>query len=250
MDALDFLPTCAQVFFSTFIMLRYTTIHHDVVTCFGLTLAEYMVADSIMQQTKYKETCKQGPTEMGRWLNLDEKTVRRAVISLKKKKLIKAVGHGLIATDKFIDSVRFSNGKTDKMSAQTDKMSKHTIYINNKSSSELRSQESERSFSAEEVTTDVVPCDEEGYEIPVKKTKKNKVPELYELWGKVPRNWYVNKSQRTAAENLMEEHTLAEIKKALAFGLKHRSDEFCPDVSTPWDLDTKWKKLLTYRNKQ
>lgn len=83
---------------------------------------------------------------------------------------------------------------------------------------------------------------------PVKK-EKSRSREVFELFGKYPRNWLVNKSQRTAADNLLAERGMEQIKAALAFARDHEDDKFCPFVMSPWDLDSKWKKLFQYKNK-
>lgn len=68
--------------------------------------------------------------------------------------------------------------------------------------------------------------------------------------GKYPLNWKVNKTERACAENLSTERGLAQVEKALSFYKEHKGDEFCPDVSSPYLLDSKWSKLFTYKNKQ
>ena len=67
-----------------------------------------------------------------------------------------------------------------------------------------------------------------------------------EVKGKpVPRNWLLNKTQQRAAENLFIERGPEKIRKALEF---HRETDgevdFLPDIDTPYDLDTKWAKLV------
>lgn len=143
-------------------MLRFTTIHHDVRERFNLTISEYMVVDSIMQQTKYQEACKQGPVEMGKWLGIDERTVRRAKTRCVEIGLLCIVSDGYIATDKFIDAIRFAKvtedkmSETDKMSEKTDKMSKDTIYINKESNTNISAKCSERP------TRTYLPVDDDG----------------------------------------------------------------------------------------
>lgn len=89
-------------------------------------------------------------------------------------------------------------------------------------------------------------------EVPEKKSTPKKYPhskEVFELWGKYPRNWDLNSVQLKAAENLHAEQGIAEIKNALAWYAGHKDDEFCPQVSTPYDLDSKWAKLENFVNK-
>lgn len=88
--------------------------------------------------------------------------------------------------------------------------------------------------------------------IPRKKEKKRadeNILEVFRCFGKYPKNWEANKTERGAAERLLEEHGLENIKKALAFCRKHKDDERFYQVLTPWDLDSKWVKLEAYSKK-
>lgn len=73
---------------------------------------------------------------------------------------------------------------------------------------------------------------------------------VFELWGKYPLNWKLNKSEIQAAKNLLEEHSLEGVKMALEFAAKHKDDPFCPEVSSPYSLDSKWGKLLAFKKKR
>jgi len=70
-----------------------------------------------------------------------------------------------------------------------------------------------------------------------------------EVLDTYPLNWNVNKSQRIACENLMQERGIEQIRKALEFYEENQDKEFCPLILSPWDLDTKWKKLVEFREK-
>jgi hypothetical protein len=70
-----------------------------------------------------------------------------------------------------------------------------------------------------------------------------------EVLGKHPLNWNNNRTIRQAAENLLEERGEDGIRKALNFFKEHKEEEFCPTIITPWDLDSKWDKLLTFKKK-
>ena len=67
--------------------------------------------------------------------------------------------------------------------------------------------------------------------------------------GKYPLNWKVNKAQRTSAENLSKERGEDAIRNALKFYKEHQDDEFCPKISSPFDLDSKWTKLASFKKK-
>lgn len=70
-----------------------------------------------------------------------------------------------------------------------------------------------------------------------------------EVLGKHPLNWNTNRTIRKSAENLLEERKVEGIRKALNFYLENKDEEFCPEIITPWDLDSKWDKLLAFKNK-
>jgi uncharacterized protein (DUF4415 family) len=87
---------------------------------------------------------------------------------------------------------------------------------------------------------------------PSKKEKKRvdeDVLEVFRAFGKYPKNWEANKTERGAAERLLEEHGLEKVKKALDFCKRHADDERFYQVLTPWDLDSKWVKLIAYAKK-
>lgn len=70
-----------------------------------------------------------------------------------------------------------------------------------------------------------------------------------EVLGRYPLNWRVNRTQRQSAENLFHEHGLDAVKNALKFYKQNRDDEYCPNVATPYDLDSKWNKLVAFKKK-
>lgn len=88
---------------------------------------------------------------------------------------------------------------------------------------------------------------------PVSKKKYPNALQVYkvflEVLGKLPANWKVNKTQLQCAENLFEERGLEKVRNALQFYKEHQEEEFCPQVSTPYDLDTKYTKLSQFKTK-
>lgn len=83
-------------------------------------------------------------------------------------------------------------------------------------------------------------------------SSQKKVKTIYELFSKYDFDVSmlgINKSQRKAAETLFDTQELEQVEKAIEFYSKRKKDEFCPDVSTPWDLASKWTKLLAYKEK-
>lgn len=96
--------------------------------------------------------------------------------------------------------------------------------------------------------------DTSGYEIVKDEEKprtvvKPKYEQIFKLFGKYPLNWKTNKTQIQAAENLLEEHGLVQVRKALEFHSEMKEEPYCPQILTPWDLDTKWKKLIAFKKK-
>lgn len=71
-----------------------------------------------------------------------------------------------------------------------------------------------------------------------------------EEFGKYPLNWKTNRTQRIAAENLWKERGEAQIRKALRFHRENKDEPYCPTITSPWDLDSKWLKLHNANKKQ
>lgn len=90
-------------------------------------------------------------------------------------------------------------------------------------------------------------------EIIVEKRMKSTCFEVYELFkeilGTYPANWKVNKTQRVCAENLYAEHGIEAIRNALKFYKENQDMKFVPFVTSPYDLDSKWKKLTAFKKK-
>lgn len=88
------------------------------------------------------------------------------------------------------------------------------------------------------------------------KEKKSKSPAKYpnaktifSFWGPYPRNWDLNATQLRAAENLFKEHGLEEVKDAVEWYETVKDLPFCPQMTSPYDLDSKWDKLEAFSNK-
>ena len=73
--------------------------------------------------------------------------------------------------------------------------------------------------------------------------------EVFSLWGSYPKNWLLNTSQLRAAENLYSERGIQEIKDALEWYEDVKDKPFCPQVVSPYDLDSKWDKLEAFNEK-
>ncbi len=90
-------------------------------------------------------------------------------------------------------------------------------------------------------------------EAPTKPKSQAKYPNakrVFALFGKYPKNWDINKTQLKSAENLVEEKGLEKIEKVIQFFLENKDDPFCPQISSPYDLDSKWRKLFEYKKRK
>lgn len=86
---------------------------------------------------------------------------------------------------------------------------------------------------------------------PKEKPKRHyrEVYELFKTLGTIPLNWNMNTTQQTAAENLYTERGLEQIQIALQFYKEHKGEEYLPEITSPYELDSKWKKLHNYKKK-
>lgn len=91
---------------------------------------------------------------------------------------------------------------------------------------------------------------------PAEKPKTKKYPNakpvfniFKEVLGRYPKNWDVNKTQLRCAENLSTERGLVQIKKALLSYQERKDEKFCPQIHSPYDLDSKWTNLYKFVNK-
>lgn len=83
--------------------------------------------------------------------------------------------------------------------------------------------------------------------------KKNKYPDadkVFVLWGDYPRTWIKNPNQRAAAQDLFEKRKIEGIKNALDWYADLKDRDFCPQIDSPYDLDSKWAKFEKFVEKQ
>lgn len=73
---------------------------------------------------------------------------------------------------------------------------------------------------------------------------------VFNLFGKYPANWKLNRTQLQSAENLFSERGVEQIIKALTFFKENKDNEFCPQINSPYDMDSKWAKLIGFKRKQ
>ena len=103
---------------------------------------------------------------------------------------------------------------------------------------------------------DFVDLDGDGSTLKAKKKDTRKYPNapavrkvFQEVLGKNPGTWRVNKTQLLACENLYTERGVEKIRNALLFAKEHEDSEYCPKVSSPYDLDSKWANLGAFKIK-
>lgn len=96
-----------------------------------------------------------------------------------------------------------------------------------------------------------VPVDDWGEEIvPRWKKRDTSYREVFVVFGgkEYPKSWERWASMKKAAEGLMKDRGIEQIKKAVAFYRAHEHETYCPQLSTPIDLDQKWDALLKYKH--
>jgi hypothetical protein len=109
---------------------------------------------------------------------------------------------------------------------------------------------------ADDYEEGVIDADGDGSLKAIKKVPTKKYPNaptirkiFQEILGLNPSNWRINKTQLQACENLYTERTPEKVRSALEFFKEHKHDEFCPQITSPYDLDSKWTKLGEYKLK-
>lgn len=110
---------------------------------------------------------------------------------------------------------------------------------------------------SEDYEEGVIDLDGDGSLLAEKKKPTRKYPNapavrkvFQEVLGKNPANWRVNKTQLQACENLFTERTTEKVRSALEFYQENKEKEYCPQISSPYDLDSKWTKLGEFKLKQ
>lgn len=110
---------------------------------------------------------------------------------------------------------------------------------------------------SEDYEEGVIDLDGDGTLLSEKKKSTRKYPNapavrkvFQEALGKNPSNWRINATQLQACENLFTERTIEKVRSALEFYVESKEKEYCPQISSPFDLDAKWTKLGEFKLKQ
>lgn len=70
-----------------------------------------------------------------------------------------------------------------------------------------------------------------------------------DVTGYFPAYWARNKTIRQSADSLHLDHGIDKIRRALLYYMENKDLPFCPEIVTPFDLETKWKKLSNFKKK-
>jgi hypothetical protein len=122
------------------------------------------------------------------------------------------------------------------------------------SSSSLHDNEEVRSSSLhnDDGEWSSVVVDDWGEEVGATKKKKDtSYRVIFSLLSlKYPSSWERNTSQIKAAKALLQERGVEQVERAISYYKRNASKPFIPEITTPYDLDTKWEKLLSFKNKE
>lgn len=179
------------------------------------------------------------------------------------------IERGVILALKNVPKPIFNFAKSKGYGYDMDMISSHIIYSNlnpnynynhklAETSSALRVKKMKKnSFNYKETNhedsyEDVVDLETGEKSVPKRENTK-KYPnarKVFALFGNVPANWRINKTQLQSAENLFTERGIEQIIKALQFYKENKDEEYCPVINSPYDLDSKWAKLVVFKKKQ
>ena len=70
-----------------------------------------------------------------------------------------------------------------------------------------------------------------------------------DVTGYFPDYWSRNKTIRESADSLWKTKGPDQIRRALLYYMDNKSVPYCPEIITPFDLETKWKKLSIFKEK-
>lgn len=138
-----------------------------------------------------------------------------------------------------------TDGTTDSTNNKNDKNDKEIIATN--------VAESDMSWNKKSDNDDDLPVIGDDGEVQKEQKVKRNYRVVFDVFKKVngsyPANWAINKTQQLSAENLYTERGLEQIEKALRFYNENKEHEFCPKITSPYDLDSKWSKLFSFKSK-
>ena len=240
------LPPRASVLLVRNKAMRYTIIHHDVRSAFGLTPSEYMVCDSI-HQLSHKKPTSVDPKRIAEFLGVHFDTVYAARKRGIEVGALQQTDEGWSTTELWWKRVTFASGEVFGKSENFSENPTVTQYII-KEDIISETKVSQNESLEDDLSIEVVDDNGDPY-TPRWGKKDTSYREVFELFGKYPKAWERNKTQITAARALKAEKDWDQVKKAVKFYLDNSHKPFIPNVSTPYDLDQKWEKLLEFKYK-
>lgn len=102
----------------------------------------------------------------------------------------------------------------------------------------------------------VIDIDGDGTLVEEKKPRTKKYPNaptvrkiFLEVFGKNPASWSQHTVQLQACENLFTERGIEQIRSALEFYKENKDKEYCPVITSPYELDSKWSNLHTFKKR-
>lgn len=187
------------------------------------------------------------------------------IINFLKHQRMKSIKieRGVVLALKNVPKPIFNFAKSKGYGYDMDMISSHIIYPNLNSnpnyniniaetSSALRVKNKNMKTYNENEPYEEPVLDDDTREIVNKKPQTKKYPnalKVFNLFGKYPLNWKINKTQLQAAENLFTERGSEQIIKALQFYKENKDNEFCPTINSPYDLDSKWAKIIGFKKR-
>lgn len=220
--------------------MRYSIIHHDIREEFELSLIEYAVCDSIHQLSHQYPTTKPDSV-IAEFLGIDRSSVSKIKKRIYEKGLIADMGDGIKTTQKWYEAVTEKSGKNRPNGDSVPKTgipSHHSIYNKDKESSTSAFY----TISPEDSDTGRVKRAGKRVDEPILEVFRVFTP-------KYPKNWEANTTQRNAAQRLLDEHGLEQVRSAVRFYFENKDTDFCPVVDTPYKLDSKWGDLFGFKEK-
>lgn len=158
---------------------------------------------------------------------------------------------GKISTGRPVDNQWTAQVRLGKdINPATSKAVASDIINNKENNMAWRPKDSEDIEKSIQIDADYIEKEETKKEKQVSSQKKvNTIYAIFTKHGFDVSKLGINRTQRKAAETLYDNEELEQIEKALQFFSKRKNDQFCPDVKTPYDLASKWEKLLAYKQK-
>lgn len=93
---------------------------------------------------------------------------------------------------------------------------------------------------------DVVDLDT-GSMVEEPKKPKSQSAVVFKMFPNYTIAWLKMKPQREAADALVQERGLEQVRNALNFYKEHKDEKFCPHILSPYDLAAKWSKLIKFK---